>query len=232
MLPNAIAELDMLINDFEISPNRAYIIPNGADSLFEHSDGAEFKRKYGLQDFVLCVGRIEPNKNQLMLIRAMKGSGLPLVLIGKCGDKEYLKRCLNESKSEVKFLEAMPHSDLRSAYGAAKVHALPSWRETPGLVSLEAGLAGCNVVVTNRGSTEEYFRDLAFYCEPDDVSSIRSAVIRAFNAPRTRDLADHIFKNYTWEKAAEKTLDAYKSIIAEGSARDAYAKSPSLRLNS
>src|SRR5262249_29032659 len=128
----------------------------------------------------------------------------------------YFKECkkvAEGAKGKVLFIDHMPQDGLKSAYGAAKVHALPSWRETPGLASLEAGLAGCNIVVTKRGSTEEYFGDLAYYCEPDDSQTIRSAVIKAYEMPRNCQLAEQILEKFTWEKAAAETLIAYQAIV-------------------
>ena len=86
---------------------------------------------------------------------------------------------------------------LRSAYAAARVHALPSWIETCGLVSLEAALAGCNVVVSTAGHELEYFRDLAYYCDPANPASIRRAVVQAIenhdrDAPRREHLKELI----------------------------------------
>ena len=69
--------------------------------------------------------------------------------------------------------------ELRQLYRAASVHACVSWYETPGLVSLEAALSGCKLVVTPGGSTREYFGEDAFYCRPDDAASIRAAVVQA-----------------------------------------------------
>jgi glycosyltransferase involved in cell wall biosynthesis len=212
LLPNAQAELDLLKRDFELAFKNAYIIPNAADLIFKYSDGKEFIKKYGINNFIMCVGRIEHIKNQLSLLKAMKGSGLPLVIIGKPGKQDYFRQCLDEADQNTTFLQPMPHDELRSAYGAAKVHVLPSWRETPGLVSLEAGLAGCNIVVTDRGSTEEYFGSLAYYCEPDDIFSIKDTIVKAYEAPKNSILVQHILNNFTWERAAEKTLAAYKSI--------------------
>ena len=40
-----------------------------------------FFKKYGLNDFVLCVGRIEDLKNQLSLLKAMCNLDIPVVLI-------------------------------------------------------------------------------------------------------------------------------------------------------
>ncbi|MNL46427.1 hypothetical protein D3C87_1691360 [compost metagenome] len=90
---------------------------------------------------------------------------------------------------------------------------MPSWFETTGLSSLEAAIMDCNIVVTRKGDTEEYFQDLAFYCEPDNVSSIKNAVIKAFNEPCRDSLKELILKEYVWEKTAEETLKAYNLVL-------------------
>ncbi len=71
-------------------------------------------------------------------------------------------------RGQVIWLGRLDHHDplLASAYAAARVFALPSWFETPGLAALEAALAGCAVVITPYGSTREYFGDLVEYARP------------------------------------------------------------------
>ena len=69
---------------------------------------------------------------------------------------------------------------LASAYAAARVLALPSWFETPGLAALEAALAGCAVVVTPFGCTREYFGDRVEYARPDRPAEIGRAILRAW----------------------------------------------------
>src|SRR5262249_57230935 len=75
----------------------------------------------------------------------------------------------------------MPQEELRSAYAAARVHALPSWMETCGLVTMEAAMAGASTVCSTAGYELEYYRDLTYYCDPADHRSISKAVVRAFD---------------------------------------------------
>jgi glycosyltransferase involved in cell wall biosynthesis len=107
----------------------------------------------------------------------------------------------------------MDHGGLAGVYQAAKVHVLPSWFETTGLSSLEAGAMGCNLVVTRKGDTEEYFADMAYYCEPDDVDSIQQAVLQAHAEPVNPRLRNHIFSHYTWQDTAAQTLAAYQEVL-------------------
>ena len=104
--------------------------------------------------------------------------------------------------------------DLANAYAAAKVHVLASWYETPGLSSLEAALAGCNIVITAKGATEEYFGNYAEYCDPASIDSIRKAIIRALSREPSDELRNIIKTKYNWKVAAERTLQAYNAILS------------------
>jgi hypothetical protein len=77
-------------------------------------------------------------------------------------------------------------------------------------VSLEAGAAGCNIVSTDRGSAREYLEEMAWYCDPRSVESVREAVQAAYEAPRSERLREHIQEHFTWRQAAEQTVEGYR----------------------
>ena len=66
------------------------------------------------------------------------------------------------------WLGRLDHHDplLASAYAAARVFALPSWFETPGLAALEAALAGCSVAITPYRLDPGLFRRPGGVCSP------------------------------------------------------------------
>lgn len=210
LLPNSLMELELLKKNFgELPP--ALIVPNAADPLFSLAQPDNFLHRYHLKDFLLTVGRICRRKNQLMLIRAAKELKLPLVLIGPINDGLYYRECRREAAGhKVIFIDSLTPVELGSAYAAARVHALVSWYDTPGLVSLEAALAGCKIVTTDRGSPKEYFGELAYYCDPGKPDSICQAIRHAWNGPKDQRLKELVFNNYTWEKTALKTFQAYQ----------------------
>jgi glycosyltransferase involved in cell wall biosynthesis len=214
LLPNGEAEEEKIIEIFGTDREKFHVVPNGVDERFKNADSAEFEGKYGMKDFVLCVGRFEPRKNQLGLIRALKGENIQIVFIGDAKDQEYLDLCKKEASEKVKFLGFMPHESslLMSAYAACRVFVLPSWYETPGLTALEAGLAGSNIVITEKGATKEYFEDLALYVNPASPEDIKQKVMQAFKNPKSGLLKKHIMQNFTWKEVAEKTLEAYRKI--------------------
>ena len=217
ILPNSKLEAELLFHQFNIDRNKLFIVPNGVERRFLHGDPNIFIQRNGIEDFVLFVGHVEERKNVLRLIKAMNGTEIPLVIIGTPMSTQsyYYKICKKEANDNIHFLGNIDHDSelLSSAYSAAKVFALPSWAETPGIATLEAGMAGCNVVITNRGSTSEYFKNLVTYCNPADIKSIRNAIIEAYNRDKSKKLINHILDNYTWDIVAKKTLVAYDLIV-------------------
>jgi glycosyltransferase involved in cell wall biosynthesis len=121
------------------------------------------------------------------------------------------------------------HQRLASALAAARVVALPSWFETCGLACLEGAVAGCRVVVTNRGYTRDYFGQDASYCDPGDVDSIRQAILEAADAPVPERLRDRVLSAYTWEASAQATLDGYRAVLDGRSRIEAAGRRPNPR---
>lgn len=208
ILPNSVAEREVIEQQFGVR-RPAVVVPNAADvSAFAPTP----HRPTGQRSGVLCVGRIEPRKNQLALIEALRGSRIPLTLVGQGGrfSRRYAKRCRGVAGPDVCFAGQRPLTELRELYRAARVHACVSWYETPGLASLEAALCGCNLVVTPGGCTREYFGDAAHYCEPDDPRSIRAAVEAALSTEPNPELAVRVAREFNWDAAARNTLRGYE----------------------
>ena len=213
LLPNSEAEANQLVRYFGIRREKIVVVPNGVDSVYEKADPKIFWDRYTLKDFFLCVGRIEPRKNQLALIRAHRGMERPLVVIGEAVSRysDYETQCRREAGPNVHFLGYLaPDSELlRSAYAACNTFVLPSWFETPGLAALEAALAGAKIVITNGGPTGEYFGEDAGYVDPSQPSNIRRKMEEMSVQNRNGRLQEHIRQNYLWERVAEKVAECY-----------------------
>lgn len=218
ILPNSECEARQLRQLFAIDTAKITVIPNGVEARFRDADPGRFATLHPGTDFVLFVGRIEPRKNPLGLIQALRSLGLPLVLIGDAvpGHESYTQACRRAGQGFVNWLPRLEHDDprLAAAYAAARVFALPSWFETPGLAALEAGLAGCPVVLTPYGCTREYFGDRVEYAAPDDPGAIARAVRTAWDAPRQPDLSAFLASRYLWREVARRTAEVYHAIVA------------------
>ena len=210
MLPNSHAEENLCRIEFGAREIASVIVPNAVNpAVFMQGDAERFRQKYGVTNFVMCAACIYPRKNQLSIIRALGTLDVPVVFAGRAAGW-YGEICRREATSRMLFVGQLDQTDLADAYAAAKVHILASWYETPGLANLEAALAGCAIVSMDLPDTREYFGEDAFYCDPFDVASIRDAVARALVRGPRPSLAHRITTEFTWEKAAEKTLEGYE----------------------
>ena len=218
ILPNTIDENNLIQNGLSQPSNKTFVIPNGVSKRFLDADKNIFFNKYGLTDFILNVGHIGPTrKNLLNLILALQKINHPSVIIGRSDNSEYAKRCIYEaSKSKnITLIDYMDNDSemLASAYKCAKVFALPSLYETPGIAALEAGLAGAKIVITPFGGTKDYFENFASYTNPFNVEEIKNAIETKLNESENNLLQTHILNNFLWEHVAQKTLNAYKAVF-------------------
>jgi glycosyltransferase involved in cell wall biosynthesis len=216
ILPNSVAEGEQLVRWFGADPSRIRAVPNGVEERFARADPSAFRAIHGPGDFVLYVGRIEPRKNVLGLVEGVRFAGLPLVVIGDAlpGYEAYAADCRRAGEGFARWLPRVDHDDplLESAYASARVLALPSWFETPGLVALEAALAGSAVVVTPHGCTREYFGDRVGYARPDRRSEIARAISEAWSSGPHPGLSAHVGQHYPWSEVARRTAEAYEQV--------------------
>lgn len=197
------------------------IVCNSANDETFGAIGPEvFVQQYGVKDFVIAAGHVEWRKNQLMLLYALRNNPeIPVVVVGARTDDGYHELCKLWAHKNTIFISQLKHRHLASAFAAARVHALPSWIEGIALSTIEAAMCGCTPVVADRAGEIEYYGEYGYYANPGSVDSIRSSVIRAFrnHTPEIRvKTAEYIKGRYTFRKAVEMTIDAYKKTLAGG----------------
>lgn len=211
ILPNSHAENERLREVFQVERDYA-VVYFGIDDAMFMPDACDIKN----DKLVVCAARIEGIKNQLNLIKALNNTAYTLLLIGAPApnQKNYYEECRRIAGDNIIFKDRIPQIELIKYYKQAKVHALPSWFETCGLSTLEAAAMGCNVTITDKGYTKEYFGNDAFYCEPGNPESIFVQIEKAAKTECQTVLQQKILSDYTWHKAAKVTSDAYKKIIS------------------
>ena len=220
LLPNSWLELQSVRRDLYWHGGCFGVAPYGVDPVpFLNADPEPFRRWSGIQGpFVLQAGRVEAAKNPAMLLWALRDTGLPVVLAG-CTDlwPEYVDLCRAIGGNRLHLVNHLPPELLASAYAAASCHALPSWCETCGLVSLEAALTGMPVVGSTAGHEVEYLQGDAWLADPADPAAIRRAVEEAIAAgrdsERPRRLRQRVLEQFNWLRTAEATEALYKKVL-------------------
>lgn len=232
ILPNSVEELEILSREFKIDIDelmkKAVVIPNAVDinvNILEDFSIDSNKTSIGeIDNYVLCVGRIEVNKNQYNIVKALlKKPEIPIVFVGKVGsgaiNSEYYRKLKKISKlrGNVYFVDQIPQEEVYKYYSKAKVHVLASFRESPGLSTLEAKYFDCEIVTSSKEFCPiNYYKfdKIAHICNPYSVKSIRKAIIDAYEKPKKFLEKSEYFSFYSYENVAAKMADVYDNLIS------------------
>jgi glycosyltransferase involved in cell wall biosynthesis len=217
VVANSNIECDTLARVLNLPREKFVTVYNGVDDIFfERVSPDLFRQQFNInQPFVLNVGNIEPRKNQLRLVQAMKEiPHLKLVLIGHARDEEYARQALKSGADQVLFVDALPHESelLRSAYAACEVFCLPSTLETPGLAALEAFACKRPVVITKEGSTREYFKSYAFFTGATSITDIANGVREALKNISQEAPVDQSPNIFSWNEVVCQLTTCYRSL--------------------
>lgn len=167
-----------------------------------------FPDLYGVRDYALWMGIIEPSKNQLSIIGPLKELGIPLVIVGKYRDKVYYDACRKAAGDGVLFIDSLPQRSeiVRSAFQNASFYVELSL-EPAGLSALEAGLSGCRMLLSDSAWSREHFLDHADYVDPLASASISAGVERVLQRPIFNESLQEHVSDYCFPGAMEPLVD-------------------------
>jgi glycosyltransferase involved in cell wall biosynthesis len=119
-------------------------------------------------------------------------------------------------QEKVRHLTGVFDEELAHLYHAAGVLVTPSHYEGFGLPALEAMHCGCPVSVSSRGSLTEVAGEAGLQLSMDDEAVWTAALHRVLTASDLRqkmiERGHAQAKTFSWQKAAEMTLQIYKNI--------------------
>jgi glycosyltransferase involved in cell wall biosynthesis len=164
--------------------HRIHTIPNGIDRDRFANAPTLIRPQLGLAEvpadapLLLCVGRLERQKNQETLLRALPHlpANTHLALVG-VGEDEPELRSLTASLNigpRVHFLGR--REDVPELMKVSTLYLQPSLWEGFGLAVAEAMAAGLPVVVSNVSGVREVVGDAGLCVDPRDVSALARAI--------------------------------------------------------
>lgn len=178
-------------------------------------------------DFLL-VGRFEPHKGQLQLLKALPPQS-SACLVGSAGTHrpEYRDQVLAEAAAgQVPVIVGATDTELLQTYQSARfIVQVPIRASDPaaappellGLTLLEGMACGCIPICPSTGPGAEFVRDGSngFTYEAESVADLARALRRAqlgeFDLEATSQGAIAESANWTWEAASEKLIAALSS---------------------
>lgn len=217
-------------------------LPNGVDPhAFAAGDGAAFRARLGIPleaPVLLCVGRIDPQKNQGLAVDVLAALGdrqpqVHLVLVGPEGDAAFARALTRQAADaglagRVHAVGQLPPGGkaLADAYHGADVLLLPSVHEPFGIVILEAWSAGLPVVASRVGGVPSFVEDGVdgLLADPADPTAWVQAVDRLLASPARREALGaagraKAVSQYSWDRITDQLERIYTEVIDEDPVR-------------
>ena len=212
---------DDICRDFNIRPGRFEIVPNGINTdLFYPIPEIERKKNRiivtnsadtplkGLFFLFQAVAELVKTRDiEVTVIGAPKEDGSIVKLIRKLGIGHLIH-----------FTGRIDHGEFVRQYARAAVAVVPSVYEGFGLPVGEAMACGVPVISTTGGALPEVVGDAGILVPPADHRALARAMREVLGNPKLAgDLGlagyQRVQKHFTWSKAAEKTVAAYREVI-------------------
>jgi glycosyltransferase involved in cell wall biosynthesis len=203
---------------FDIDSARCDVVPSGAiNGSFFNADFLVARQLFGLDErYAVCVGNFLERKNQLNLIRAMKGVGLQVVFAGSPSDQVYYDKCVAEAKGgNFRFLGKVEHDRgvLASLVAGSVAFLMPSRLEDFLIAGVETGALGKPIVLGSGWNGPEIYGEHALFADPDDIDEIRAMSVLAFAIGDSEEKADWFRARYSEEAFLERTLEVYRKAL-------------------
>jgi glycosyltransferase involved in cell wall biosynthesis len=227
-----------LVADLSLPPEKIAVVYNGIDEAYRPQGGEKIRpvleEKLDFTGpYLLYVGRFDPYKNVVGLIRAfgeflLHRSDEPRLVLAGHHDRRYPQAAQAVSElglsSRVVFLGGVDEETLVALYNGARILILPSLYEGFGLPPLEAMACGTPVIASDRGSLPEVVGEAGLLIDPEHTRAIASAIKKLWDSEelrrsfRERGLARA--QKFSWRRAARETLKIYRELGPVGSPGD------------
>lgn len=138
---------------------------NYAETIYNGISIERFKFVKKSGDYLLCAGRIIPQKGFDVAVRAAKATSQKLILAGSISNsnRDYWKKEIKPfvDGRQIKYVGLLDQQgEMAKVMGGAKAFLFPiDWEEPFGLVMIEAMASGTPVIAFNRGSVPEVVED-------------------------------------------------------------------------
>lgn len=198
------------------------VLPNAVNDNSGNSTGADdarlwVKNKYGIENYILYVSRIEPRKNQLLLLKkylqlSLWKEHIPLVFAGKKSIAvpafEKLLRALTPvQRSQVHFLGELKPAELDALYRSCRLFVYPSAAEGFGIPPLEAAVCGVPVLCSSATAMQDFTFFQPYMFNPADDAAfelqLKNMLVSPPDAAFLAQTANAVRAKYSWDKTAD-----------------------------
>ncbi|WP_375181884.1 glycosyltransferase family 4 protein [Chryseobacterium sp.] len=213
-----------IIQFLKVPESKIEVIYQGCHKAFKEQQSEEFiqktKEKYSLPEkFILNVGTIEERKNLLNVVKALKDTNIPLVVVGK--KTKYFRKVeqfVQQHKISVQFLEGVSMDELAAIYKLADIFVYPSFFEGFGIPVIEALFSKTVVITSNTSCLPEAGGPDSVYVDPENHLDIQSKIKFLWDneseRKRRADKGFNFVQQFNDEPIANNLMNLYRKIIS------------------
>ncbi|MFH1092010.1 MAG: glycosyltransferase family 4 protein [Pseudomonadota bacterium] len=214
---------DDISNDFSIPPHRFRVVPNGIDTnLFHPLPGIEREKNR----LMVTNSADTPLKGLHYLLQAVaeisKTRDIRLTVIGAPQKRSRIKKLVRQLGIGrlITFTGRIDQEEFLYHYAKCTLAVVPSLYEGFGLPAGEAMASGVPVISTTAGALPEVVGRAGMLIPPADSAALIQAITFLLDHPeKARELSQagyqRVHQLFTWKRAAEKTVAAYKETIRD-----------------
>ncbi len=206
-------------------PGEYKIVPNGVEPGRYQRAVPVARYRDGVPN-ILFVGRMEPRKGLIHLLRAFRklqrdGVRARLLLVGTGpGEREARRYVLTRQLEDVEFLGRVPEGQKAQLFKTADIYVSPATgRESFGIVLLEAMSAGAPIICSDihgyRGVVRRE-RD-GILVEPGNADALAASIRRLIDDPQLRAQLSRAGEEraqlFTWERVGQAVEEYYGFVI-------------------
>jgi glycosyltransferase involved in cell wall biosynthesis len=228
------ATKDAVVERLQVDPARIHVIPYGVDPAFRPTDpreGPDLNPRSSFSDpaaaHVLVVSTGAAYKNHRAAVEVLGRIGKRAnreVWVVRVGPPlpaaEQERACRYGVSGRILELGPLPPEELPSLYRHCDALLHASFYEGFGWPALEAMASGLPAVLSTWRSLVEVSGDSALAAEADDYDGLADALVRVLTdeklAQTLRGRGLERARVFTWERAAQRTADLYRTVLREG----------------
>jgi glycosyltransferase involved in cell wall biosynthesis len=214
-----------IIRYLKVPETKIEVIYQGCHHAFKEQQSPELmeavKEKFKLPErFVLNVGTIEDRKNLLNVVKAVNGTEIPLVVVGRKTKyykkiESFLKK--NKMEKQVLFLEGVSMDELACLYKLADIFVYPSFFEGFGIPVIEALFSKTVVVTSNTSCLPEAGGKDSVYVNPENDLDIRAKLKFLWEneseRKRREEKGFEFVQKFNDEPIAKQLMNFYQKLI-------------------
>lgn len=222
---------ERIAHHYQIPLAQLHIVPNAIPPLCDTVPKRDeaiglIKTKYGIDNFILYVSRIEPRKNHLLLLQTwleleLYKQGIPLVFIGSSRDagrkSAPLLRAMRQLPTEARpffhHIEQVDGQWLPIFLRAARLFVYPSIAEGFGIPPLEAASAGTPVLCSDATAMQDFsfFKNHCF--TPHDKQVLKVKIGNRLQQPPAADQLTDIAQQVQAQYAPQRSAAIFYDLI-------------------